>query len=115
MDATKVNPQVIDVINQVQLATLSPQVVKTSGAAKAYQSVAQSTAIAVQDAADALRNIATLASTAAGVAMAQYLATGDERYAVILDKSQSMLDSATDDYVKVGNAAAAVLKAFPAG
>lgn len=115
MDPTKVNPQVIDVINQVQMATLSPQVVKTSGAAKSYQSVAQSTAIAVQDASDALRNIATLATTAAGVAMAQYLATGDDRYAAILDKSQSMLETATNDYLKVGNAAAEVLRGFPAG
>ncbi|MBC2806418.1 hypothetical protein C3Y94_025010, partial [Rhizobium ruizarguesonis] len=54
MDPSNVNAQVIDVINQVQTATMSASVVKTSGAGKAYQSVAQSAAIAVQDAADAL-------------------------------------------------------------
>jgi len=115
MDPTKVNAQVIDVINQVQLATMSPQVVLTSGAGKAYQSVAQSTAIAVQDATDALRNISTIATTAMGVAMAQLLATGDQKYATALDKAKELVQDATEDYAKIGSAAAAVLKGFPAG
>lgn len=115
MDPSKVNPQVIDVINQVQLATMSPQVVLTSGAGKAYQSVAQSTSIAVQDATDALRNISTIATTAVGVAMAQYLATGDQKYANAISKAQELMQGATDDYAKIGTAAASVLKGFPAG
>ncbi|WP_018606662.1 hypothetical protein [Uliginosibacterium gangwonense] len=115
MSSSLVNAQVVDVINQVQLATMSPQVVLTSGAGKAYQSVAQSTAIAVQDAADALRNISTIATTAAGVAMAQLLATGDDKYAKVLDKAQGMMQSATDDFSKIGTTAATVLKEFPAG
>ncbi|WP_422506080.1 hypothetical protein [Stenotrophomonas sp. GZD-301] len=115
MDPTKVNAQVIDVINQVQFATMSPQVVLTSGAGKAYQSVAQSAAIAVQDAADALRNVSTIATTAAGVAMAQYLATGEDKYAKALTQAQSLMQGATDDFARVGTAAATVLKDFPAG
>lgn len=102
MDPTKVNAQVIDVINQVQLATMSPQVVLTSGAGKAYQSVAQSTAIAVQDATDALRNISTIA-------------TGEEKYAKVMAQAQALMQGATDDFAKVGSAAATVLKGFPAG
>jgi hypothetical protein len=115
MDPTKVNAQIIDVINQVQLATMSPQVVLTSGAGKAYQSVAQSSAIAVQDAADALRNIATIATTAAGVAMAQYLATGEDKYAKAMAQAQVLMSGATADFAAVGSAAAQVLKGFPAG
>jgi hypothetical protein len=115
MDPTKVNAQVIDVINQAQLATMSPQVVLTSGAGKAYQSVAQSTAIAVQDATDALRNISTIATTAMGVAMAQFLATGDPKYATAITQAQGLVQGATEDYAKLGTAAAAVLKGFPAG
>ncbi|AHE27328.1 hypothetical protein V4E86_05680 [Burkholderia pseudomallei] len=115
MDPSKVNSQVIDVINQSQLATMSPQVVLTSGAGKAYQSVAQSTALAVQDATDALRNITTIATTAAGVAMAQFLATGKPQYATALTQAQEMMKSATDDYAKIGTVAATVLKGFPAG
>ena len=114
-DPTSVNAQVVDVINQVQFATMSPQVVLTSGAGKAYQSVAQSSAIAVQDAADALRNISTIATTAAGVAMAQYLATGEDKYAKVLGEAQTMMTSATQDFSAIGMAAATVLKSFPSG
>jgi hypothetical protein len=115
MDPTHVNPQVIDMINQVQLATMSPQVVLTSGAGKAYQSVAQSTAIALQDAADSLRNMSTIATTAAGVAMAQFLATGEPQYAAALTMAQGLMQSATQDFSAIGTAAATVLKGFPAG
>lgn len=115
MEPTTVNPQIIDTINQVQLATMSPQVVLTSGAGKAYQSVAQSAAIAVQDAADALRNISTIATTAAGVAMAQYLATKEKFYADALAESQKMVSGATQDFSNIGMAAATILKSFPAG
>lgn len=114
-DPTTVNAQVVDVINQVQMATMQPQVVLTSGAGKAYQSVAQSSAIAVQDAADALRNITTIATTAAGVAMAQYLATKDPKYKDVLAEAQQMMKSATDDFSAVGQAAATVLTNFPSG
>ena len=114
MDPRNVNAQIIDVINQVQTATMSATVVTTSGAGKAYQSVAQSAAIAVQDAADALRNVSTIATTAAGVAMAQYLATGDEKYARVLTQAQNMMQGATADFNRVGNAAATVIKEFPA-
>lgn len=115
MDLTRVNPQVIDAINQVQFATMAPQVVLTSGAGKAYQSVAQSAAIAVQDAADALRNISTIATTASGVAMAQYLATGDPKYTTALSMAQGMVEKATKDFSNIGTAAATVLKSFPTG
>lgn len=114
-DPNKVNGQVIDVINQVQQATMSPQVVMTSGAGKAYQSVAQSTALAVQDATDALRNVSTIATTALGVAMAQFLATGDPKYALAVGLAQKMMQGATDDFSNVGLAATTVIKNYPAG
>jgi len=112
---TTVDAQIIDVINQVQTATMSAQVVRTSGAGKAYQSVAQSTAIAVQDAADALRNISMIATTAAGVAMAQLLATGEDKYAKALGQAQAMMKAATEDFAQVGTAASTVLKDYPPG
>jgi hypothetical protein len=115
MEISRVNPQVIDVINQSQSATMNPQVVLTSGAGKAYQSVAQSAAIAVQDAADALRNVSTIATTAAGVAMAQLLATGDDKYAKALKEAQNLMTGAIEDFSSIGTAAASVLKQFPHG
>ncbi len=114
-EPTSVNAQIVDVINQVQTATMSPQVVLTSGAGKAYQSVAQTAAITVQDAADALRNISTIATTAVGVAMAQYLATGEDKYAKAMTLAQSMMTNATTDFSNIGSAAANVLKEFPSG
>jgi hypothetical protein len=114
-DSNTVDGQIVDVLGKVQLATMSPQVVLTSGAGKAYQSVAQSAAIAVQDAADALRNMSTIATTASGVAIAQLLATGDPKYATALTEVQTMMKAATDDFAKVGDAATTVLKNFPAG
>ena len=113
-DPTTVNAQVIDVINQVQRAVMDPQVVLTSGAGKAYQSVAQSTAIAVQDATDALRNITTIATAASGVAMAQMLA-GNPNGQTVLNEAQKMMVAATTDYTNIGTAAAAILKGFPSG
>jgi hypothetical protein len=114
-DPTLVNAQVVDVINKSASATMASQVVLTSGAGKAYQSVAQSSAIAVQDAADALRNISTIATTAAGVAMAQFLATGEPRYETALNHAQDMVKSATSDYLRIGTAAASILEHFPSG
>lgn len=112
----KVNPLVIDALQQCQTATLTQGVVMTSGAGKAYQSVAQSTALAVQDATDALRNVSTMATTAAGVALAQILATGQiEPYKPTLDSAQSMITKAIADFQAIGEAAGAVLSSFPSG
>jgi hypothetical protein len=113
MDNT--NAQVIDSINQVQLATMAPQVVTTSGAGKAYQSVAQSTAIAVQDSADALRNLSTIATTAIGVAMAQLLATKDVSYVGVITAAQQVMTQANAEFGQVGATAAAVIKGYPPG
>jgi hypothetical protein len=110
-----VNAQIIEVVNTAQKATMDFQVVKTSGAGKAYQSVAQSAAIAVQDATDALRNISTIATTTAGVAMAQYLATKDKDYLQALQESQQMMTAATAEFGAVGAAATAILTNFPNG
>lgn len=104
-----------DVITLVNASTMDPQTVLTSGRGKAYQAVAQSAAIAVQDAADALRNVSTIATTAAGVAMAQYIATGKPQYAEALQAAQTMMTSATTDFQAVGAAAAQIVKDFPTG
>jgi hypothetical protein len=112
-DPSSVNPQVVAAIQQAQIATLDPGVVGASGAGKAYQSVAQTAALAVQDAADHLRNLSTLSATALGVAMAHLLATGDPKYLKAIEIAQGMMKSATDDFQRIGSAAAEVLRGFP--
>jgi malonyl CoA-acyl carrier protein transacylase len=109
------NVQVVEAINHIQAATMGNQVVLTSGAGKAYQSVAQSSAIAVQDSADTLRNLSTIATTAIGVAMAQLLATKDPSYATVITTAQQVIKNATDEFAQVGATAAAIVKEFPAG
>lgn len=84
----------------------------TSATDKAKQSVAQSTAIAVQDAADNLRNLNTISSTAIGVALSQLLATGDEKYVKVIEQAQSVMEKGTANFAELGNKAAEVAKKF---
>jgi hypothetical protein len=114
-DQTTVDARIIDAINQTQAAVLTPQVVLTSGAGKAYQLVAQSAAIAIQDATDALRATSVIAATAASVTMTKFLTSGDPKYLLGLTAARDMMATATDDFTKVGAAAANIVKGFPSG
>lgn len=98
-----------------QSSTPVSTVVRQEGAGKAYQSVAQSTAIAIQDATDNLRNINTISSTAMGVAMAQFLATGEPKYAQAIEMAQNMATQASANFMTIGTNAADVLKGYPSG
>ena len=98
-------------------AAITPQIIMEEGAGKAYQSVAQSSAIAVQDAVDNLRNINTITTTAIGVAMAQMLATqnpGPPWTSIITNAMQISTESIAN-FQSIGAAAAQVLKGFPNG
>jgi len=112
---TQVNAQIVDMISQSQAATMAHQAVLTAGAGKAYQAVAQSAAIAVQDAADALRNATTVANAANATALSQFLASGDPRYLEALPAVRAMVDRAIADFQAVGIAASTMLKEFPSG
>ncbi|WP_298769322.1 hypothetical protein [uncultured Shewanella sp.] len=115
-DVANVNPQVVSTLEALQKATLSGEVVKASGAGKAYQSVSQSSAIAIQDATDNLRNINTMATTAMGVAMAQMLATGEVKtYSGIIAEAQKIVADGTINFTAVGKGAGALLSDFPTG
>lgn len=110
--APAVDPAILDAISQTQLATLSQQVLLSGGAGRAYQAVAASAAIAVQDATDMLRNISTVSTTAIGVAMAQML-EGDAGARETLAAAQTTLDTAVRSYAAICEAAATALKGFP--
>lgn len=115
-DPLKVNPQVVDTITVVQDSTMIPGVVKTSGAGKAYQAVAQSSAMAIQDAADYLRNMGTMSTTAVGAAMAQLLADPQDfpMYKEVLNEAQGLVTKASHNFKTIGEDAATVLQKFPA-
>ena len=95
---------------------LSRDVVKAEGAGKAYQSVAQSMAIAVQDTTEYLRNITTLSSTA--IAVCTQLMIQERKvdpYGDIIAKSQETLNDTVQIFERVGASSAKILKEFPSG
>ncbi len=83
-----------------------------SAKTKAQQAVAQSTAIAVQDAADNLRNVSTITTTAISVALAQLLATGDKKYADVIDNAQKAMANTIENYAQIGEKSAKILNDF---
>lgn len=103
--------------NNVMLspAGLNPQIIREEGAGKAYQSVAQSTALAIQDATDNLRNINTISATVLGVAMAQFLETKDPSYIQAMEYAVKMSAEAANNFKTIGVNAADVLKGYPSG
>jgi surfactin synthase thioesterase subunit len=100
-----------------QLSATAPEFTLDAApaAGQAYQSVAQSAAIAVQDAADLLRNMDTISTTALGVAMAQLIVSGkvSPNYEEIEAAVQRAREKAIDNFRAIGRAAADMLKDFP--
>lgn len=83
------------------------------GAGKAYQLVAQATAIAIQDATDNLRNINSISTTAMGAALAQFLETGKPEYAAAVDLAIKMADAANNNYKAIASTAIHILEDYP--
>ena len=110
MAATSEPPEGLE---SVARNALDLEAIQAAGAGKAYQAVAQSAALAIQDAVDALRTISATATTASGIALAQFLASGDVRYLEVLGQAQAMVTKAIQDLDAVGTAAANVLNQFP--
>ncbi|MBB1487716.1 hypothetical protein [Oceanospirillum sediminis] len=77
----------------------------------ARQSIAQSTALAVSDATDNLRNLNTLSTTAIGVALSQFIETGDPKYAGMIAEAQKIVTTGAENFNTVGQKATEVFKA----
>lgn len=113
-EITPLNGQIVDTIRQVRAAVSSPTSAVETGSAKAFNFVAQATAMAVQDATDNLRNISTMSTTAIGVAMTQMLSSGDiQTWVRVLELAQGLVTQSTKDFESIGNTAAEVLSKFP--
>lgn len=113
MNKTTTNPQIGNAIAAMQQNTASPDVVKAAGAGKAYQAVAQSAAIAIQDAANNLRNISTVSTTAIGVALAQYIATGESHHPEVVKQANDAVEAAAKTFKTIGENAAWIARNFP--
>lgn len=69
----------------------------TKNAGKVYESISESTAIAIQDATDNLRNINTIATTAFGVAVSQFLSSGVPDYYALVSSLREIREIVNDD------------------
>ncbi|MGF1747676.1 MULTISPECIES: hypothetical protein [Vibrio] len=65
----------------------------------ADKSIAQSGALAVQDAANNMRDMNTLLSTASGVALANYIETGDPSYLDALKQLNEQAKAAKGNFI----------------
>ncbi len=117
MSGSSIDQALIDAVVNSRDAVMAQQTVITSGSGKAYQSIAQTAAIAVQDAADTLRNIQTIATTATGVAMAEWLASSG--VTPDMDKffqyTATMIQNATTDFTNIGSASSKIVNDFKPG
>ncbi len=101
---------------QINAQVLDPKVVKTMGAGKAYQSVATSMAITVQDATDYLRTVSVACQAAAAFFTAEYAATDGAKPPNYKGKIKALANTMTtsiDVFSQMGKAAGEVLKNFP--
>jgi len=115
-EISKVNPQVLAAVWETQKAVNAPKVVWENSAGKAFQFVAQATAMAVQDATDNLRNISTISTTAIGMAMSQLMSSGDvETWQAVISAAQNLVQTSANDLLAICQNASQVLQNFPAG
>jgi hypothetical protein len=84
------------------------------GTGIAVQSISQSVAIAVQDASDLMRDIATIESTAIGVATKKMIAEKNPLYIPIIESCQKTMSEASKYWLEVGENGAKVLGAYQA-
>jgi hypothetical protein len=109
-----VNHQVIDAIDKVRASVSAPGAVRDTGSGKAFNFVAQATAMAIQDATDNLRNVSTMSTTAIGVAMTQLISSGDSAtWTDVIRLAQNLVKSSADDFKNIGATAAVVMRSFP--
>ncbi|PQJ55648.1 hypothetical protein BTO01_22385 [Vibrio jasicida] len=71
----------------------------------ATQSIAQSSAMALSDATDNLRNISSIGTTAIAVALSQFIETGDSKYLDGIDKANAVVDNAISNFSEIGKKA----------
>ncbi|MCU1226420.1 MAG: uncharacterized protein JWQ42_4513 [Edaphobacter sp.] len=88
--------------------------IRLAAAGRAYQSVTQSAAIAIQDGTDYLRNVSTISTTSIGVAMA-LLVAGDPKgnASKIIQAAQGIATAAVQQFTQISTAAVQVATTFP--
>lgn len=90
-----------------------PTLASRQGVGLATQSIAQSMAIAMQDATDMLRNISTIETTAIGVATAKWVEMPENvAYKLIIDTAGEVIANTAKLVATIGQETASVLSAY---
>lgn len=87
--------------------------IQLAAAGRAYQSVAQSAAIAIQDATDYMRAVSLISSTGMGIGLAMVIA-GNSRGATVISTATQIGTSGVAQFAAVTGAAVTVATSFPA-
>ena len=74
-----------------------------------------STAHAIQDATDYVRNVTTIATTAIGMALSKLVETKDPSYGAIIETAQQSITAAAENMKNIGAAATEIAKSYPVG
>lgn len=100
-----VDPQVRDAVNAIR-AVPTPNISAADN--NAQQMVALSAALAVQDATDALRAMSIVSEVIASMAVAKFLASGDEKPLLGVTAAQDLMKTAIEEFSSISAAAAAL-------
>lgn len=113
------NPQPVQAsIEFINQTNLEPTTIKREGAGKAYQSVALSMSIAIQDVTDYQRGIMAMVQAVVGVSMEKIVQnpeTNLAQYSPVIAEAQGIVNKAVDTFAKVGSEAGKILEDFPSG
>lgn len=121
---SKVNPQIVDAVQETTKAVIGPATSLSGNTAMAarvangiaYQYVAQSSAMAVQDAGTYMRNVAAMAEAAMAVVMTKMLEAPPEsitQWSPAIPAIETALKTGVTFFKDAGSAAAEVLEEFP--
>lgn len=93
--------------------TNSEKQAKAHGASRSYQLVAQSAALAVQDATDHIRNVNTIGAAAMGAGIANFLTTGNPQHIDTLhEQTKALNEEAVSNFKSVGDNASSVVNTY---
>lgn len=109
------NPAVIATVKAVNGTVTEPTMSRNVGSGAAFQSVSQSTAIAIQDATEYVRNITAMSSTAIGMSLAKLVATKDLTYKEVITIAQNAITTASNNMKEIGTVASDIAKNYPIG
>jgi len=115
MAENSMNEMVIEAVTKTNEIVSSIDMITAQGAGKAFQGVAHSSTLSIQDGADYLRNISTIATAGIGVAAEKLVTTLDPQYADIINKLQESVKEAAEITKTIGMNAGAVVTNFPSG